>query len=182
MNAPVRHEEYVGVVGATAPEVFAHLDDHIRLAAHMTKRSWKMGWGKMDVRLDAQGGKAVGSHIVLDGRVFGIHIYLDEIVTEREPPHRKRWRTVGEPRLLVVGQYSMGFDIAEIDAGARAIRLCVLIDYELPTHGLSKILGRLLGRMYARWCTRQMVQDAQQAFSGGAHSQKSSPQVVTSQS
>jgi hypothetical protein len=156
-----RHEESTGTIGATVAEVFEHLDDQTRLSEHMTKRSWKMGWGKMDVRLDAERGKAIGSHIVLDGRVFGVRLYLDEVVTEREPPHHKRWRTVGDPRLLVIGQYAMGFDIAEVSAGSR---LRVLIDYDLPASGVSKILGRLFGRMYATWCTRQMVQDAQHAF------------------
>ena len=155
------HEETTGAVGASVAEVFAHLDDQTRLSEHMTKRSWKLGWGKMDVRLDAERGKAVGSHIVLDGRVFGIHLYLDEIVTEHEPPRRKRWRTVGEPRLLVVGQYTMGFDVDEDPVGCR---LRVLIDYDLPTRGVSKVLGQLFGRMYASWCTSQMVRDAQGAF------------------
>lgn len=158
-----RHEEFTDTVGASVADVFAHLDDQARLSAHMTKRSWKMGWGKMDVRLDAEHGKAIGSHIVLDGRVFGIHLYLDEVVTERQPPYRKRWRTAGEPRLLVIGQYEMGFDLSEASDESR---LRVLIDYELPTRGLSKPLGRVFGRMYARWCTRQMVADAARVFAG----------------
>ena len=141
----------------------------------MRKRSWKMGWGKMDVRLDAQGGKAIGSHIVLDGRVFGIRLYLEEVVTERDPPYHKRWTTLGEPHLLVVGQYTMGFDVAAEDAGAR---VRVVIDYDLPTRGLSRILGRLFGRMYAKWCTRQMVQDAEAAFAGMARVHGSAEQGI----
>lgn len=164
MTMPVRHEEYTGSVATGAAEVFAHLDDQTRLSAHMSKRSWTMGWGRMEVRLDAQEGKAVGSHIELDGRVFGIHLALDEVVTEREPPWYKRWRTVGEPRLLVIGQYTMGFDIMETDGTRATTKLRVLIDYELPSRGMPILLGRLFGRMYARWCTRQMVQDAQRAF------------------
>jgi hypothetical protein len=159
----------MGAVSARVADVFAHLDDQTRLSAHMTKRSWTMGWGKMDVRLDAGRGKAVGSHIVLDGRVFGIHLYLDEVVTEREPPYRKRWRTVGDPRLLVMGQYEMGFDLTEASDGAR---LRVLIDYELPKTGLAKVLGRLFGRMYAKWCTRQMVTDAAIVFAGTARGER----------
>ena len=156
-----RHDESTALINADVTQIFAHLDDQTRLAAHMLKRSSKMGWGKMEVRLDAQGGKAVGSHIVLDGRVFGIHLYLEEVVTVREPPHRKRWRTVGEPHLLVIGQYSRGFDAVDLESG---VQLCVLIDYDLPAHGLPKILGRLFGRTYAKWCTRQMVRDAESAF------------------
>jgi len=127
----------------------------------MSKRSWKMGWGKMAAEPDAHRGKVVGSYIVLRGRVFGIGVYLDEVVTERDPPRRKTWRTVGEPRLLVIGAYEMGFELAQARNG---VRLRVAIDYERPTRGIQRFLGRLFGRMYAKWCTRQMVQDAQKAF------------------
>ena len=156
-----RHEEHAGVVAAPSAALFEHLDDQTRLSAHMSKRSWKMGWGKMETILDAQGGRAVGSHIVLRGRVLGILLDLDEVVTERVPPTRKTWETVGEPRLLVIGAYRIGFTITSRTTAAS--ELCVTIDYDLPRRGLAFILGRLFGRSYARWCTRQMVAAAQHA-------------------
>jgi hypothetical protein len=156
-----RHEEFVGIVNATEADAFAHLDDQTRLSAHMSRRSWKMGWGKMSVDLDKQGGKTVGSHIVLRGRVLGLSLYLHEVVTERNPPRQKLWRTVGEPRLLVIGAYEMGFELSPATHG---VRLRVTIDYEWPTKRIQRLLGRLFGRMYAKWCTRQMVQDAQKSF------------------
>ncbi|HEU4993631.1 MAG TPA: hypothetical protein VFT29_02390 [Gemmatimonadaceae bacterium] len=81
-----RHEEYTSSVSVPAERLFEHLDDQTRLSAHMNKRSWKMGWGRMDLRFDDKRGRAVGSHIVLDGRVLGVHLYLEEVVTERVPP------------------------------------------------------------------------------------------------
>lgn len=153
-----RHDEYVGDVRASPAEVFSVLDDQLRLSAHMTKRSWKMGWGKMDIDLDAQGGRAVGSHIALRGSVLGVKLSLEEVVTLREPPYRKRWQTVGEPRLLVIGQYAMGF---EISLEPLVARVRVAIDYDLPRSGLPRFLGLLFGKSYARWCTRKMVRDAQ---------------------
>lgn len=159
-----RHEEYEGKVTASPDELFELLDDQTRLSAHMTKRSWKMGWGKTDVFLDDQRGKAIGSHIVIRGRVFGISIYLDEVVTRRDPPRTKQWRTVGQPRLLVIGPYQMGFAIApELPHAGLTVR----IDYELPQGGVSRLLGLLLGRSYAKWCTKKMVRDAQQALAVG---------------
>lgn len=92
-----RHEEYTGTLDAPVERAFAHLDDQRRLSAHMNERSWKMGWGKMELRLDEKDGRAIGSHIVLDGRVFGVRLYLDEVVTDRVAPYRKTWETVGEP-------------------------------------------------------------------------------------
>jgi hypothetical protein len=157
-----RHEEYTGSVNAPVERVFEHLDDQTRLSAHMNARSWKMGWGKMDVRLDEQRGRAIGSHMVLEGRVFGVRMFLDEVVTARVPPLRKQWETVGEPRLLVIGAYRMGF---ELTPAAPKTVLRVAIDYELPPAGFSRLLGTLFGRAYAKWCTRQMVVDAQAALS-----------------
>jgi hypothetical protein len=153
-----RHEEYTGLVGATAELAFEHLDDQRRLSAHMSKPSWKMGWGRMELRLDGGAGQAIGSRIVLDGRVLGMRLYLEEVVIEREPPRRKRWETIGEPRLLVIGQYRMGFDLTP---QGTITKLRVAIDYDLPSRGLERMLGRLFGRGYARWCTKKMVVDAQ---------------------
>jgi hypothetical protein len=152
------HAEYTKVIPATLEAVFNRLDDHARLSKHMSKRSWKMGWGKMDTVLDERRGRAAGSHIVLSGRVFGVRLYLDEVVIEYAPPFRKRWETVGQPRLLVIGPYRMGFEL--LPAGTDA-RLRVLIDYELPKTGISRWLGWIFGPSYARWCVRQMAEDAQ---------------------
>ena len=156
-----RHEEYSAPINASAERVFDKLDDQTRLSSHMSKRSWKLGWGKMETVLDAENGRSVGSHIVLRGRVFGIRLYLDEVVILREPPLKKTWETVSEPRLLVIGSYRMGFDLTP--DGTKA-QLRVAIDYELPTKGITWLLGRLFGRSYAKWCTRRMVRDAQHSF------------------
>ena len=155
------HHESEGTVATSAAALFAHLDDPMHLSAHMSRRSWRMGGGRMDVSVDAGRGQAVGSHIVLSGSAFGLQVALDEVVTERAPPRRKVWQTFGEPHLLVIDAYRMGFDLA---AGNVGTRLRVFIDYALPTQGLSRRLGRGLGHAYARWCTRRMVGDAIRRF------------------
>ena len=155
------HAEHSAVIQAPAERVFDWLDDQTRLSQHMSKRSWKMGWGKMETALDERRGRAVGSHIVLRGRVFGIYLYLDEVVVDHDPPFRKAWETVGAPRLLVIGPYRMGFDLAPMGADAK---LRVFIDYQMATTGIARLLGRLFGRSYANWCVRQMAEDAQHSF------------------
>jgi hypothetical protein len=168
------HEESRAILHAPLEAAFARLDDHARLSAHMSRPSWRMGWSRMAVTTDEQGGHAVGSHIRLAGRILGIRLALDEVVVEREPPWRKVWETVGTPRLLVIGSYRMGFelspvtptprvpdDAAEAAAGAEEpLTLRVFIEYELPDRGIPWLLGRLIGRWYARWCTRQMASGA----------------------
>jgi len=156
-----RHDERTSTINASAERVFDKLDDQTRLSAHMRQTLLETGLGKMETSVDVQHGRSIGSHIVLRGRVFGFRLYLDEVVIIREPPLKKTWETVGELRLLVIGPYRMGFNLSPDGPTAQ---LRVAIDYELPTKGIARLLGRLFGRPYAKWCTRQMVRDAQHSF------------------
>jgi hypothetical protein len=158
------HYESSATVAAPADRVFAHIDDYARLSSHMNKSSWMMGGGKMTLDLDDARGQQVGSRIRMAGRVFGIQLALEEIVTERVPPHRKTWETVGSPRLLVIGSYTMGFDLLPQPGGSL---LRVFIDYALPEKAPMRWLGHLFGRYYAKWCTQKMVGDAVKHFALG---------------
>jgi hypothetical protein len=166
------HDEAIGLVNAPPAEVFGYLDDHRRLSAHMSRSSPMMLGSRMAIELDSSAGRAVGSKIRLVGRVLGIPIRVEEVVTEHAPAHRKVWQTIGTPHLLVLSHYTMGFEIAPEGAGCR---LRVFIDYGLPERGVSRLLGTLLGRRYARWCVRRMVQDAVARF---AHSTKLNPRLT----
>jgi hypothetical protein len=153
---PLHHRSEVDV-DADAHSLFAHLDDHRRLAGHMEKPSLMMAGATMRVETDALRGQAVGSLIRVTGRVLGVNLVVEEVVTERVPPLRKTWETRGEPRLLVIGSYRMGFTISP--EGNRS-RLVVFIDYQLPPRGFAHWLALLFGRTYAAWCTRRMANDA----------------------
>ena len=156
-----RHHERDQFVAAAPEEVFAFVDDHARFSAHMSESSWMMGGGRMSVELDEARGQAEGSHIRLSGRVFGVRLYLDEVVTRRNPPTDKVWATVGAPRLLVIGEYEMGVRITPEDGGSH---VRVFIDYEPPKGWASYWLGRLVGGFYARWCVDQMLVGMARAF------------------
>ena len=115
----------------------------------------------MAIEFDASVGRAVGAIIRLRGRVLGIPLSVEEIVTERKPPLRKVWETTGRPQLLVIGPYRMGYEITPKD---KASLLRVFIDYALPDGQFSRLLGALVGNFYARWCTRRMADDAARHF------------------
>ena len=157
-----RHHEGVVAIPASPEGVFAFVDDQSRLSSHMSQSSWMMGGGRMSIDLDEAKGQAVGSHIQLSGRVFGIRLFLDEVITRRDPPREKTWQTVGTPRLLVIGNYRMGL---QITPGRPGSRLRVFIDYDLPTGWVTYWLGRLFGGLYARWCVAQMLSAASRHFS-----------------
>lgn len=155
------HAEASAWIGAPVEAVFACIDDHRRLAGHMRQPSWRMGGGSMQVELDSGLGLRAGSHIRLRGRVFGIALSVEEVVTERIPPLRKCWQTIATPRLLVIGHYRMG---CELTPWGKYTRLRVFIDYALPVGWVGRWLGRWFAPFYARWCTQQMLDDTINAF------------------
>lgn len=156
-----RCEEAQARLAAGVPQVFDWLDDHRHLSSHMASSSWMMAGSSMHTEFDARRFRAVGSRLRMHGRVLGLPLALEEQVVVREPPRRKAWETVGEPGLLVIGAYRMGF---ELEAAGDGTALTLRIDYQLPSRGVARWLGLMLGRAYARWCVRTMVRDAQRAL------------------
>jgi hypothetical protein len=155
------HYESSGPVMAAPQVLFDHLDDPRNLASHMESGSAAMAGARMAIATDNMHGKAIGSVIRMRGRMMGIAIELDEAVTQRQRPYLKVWKTIGEPKLLVIGTYRMGFRI--VDSGATSL-LTVFIDYDFPRSFVGRLLGRALAPVYARWCCRRMVEDAARAF------------------
>lgn len=151
------HREASTTVESPVGKVFAALDDHKRLAGHMSKPSLMMAGATMTIETDPLEGKAVGSEIRLRGRVVGIPIFVVERVVEYTAPFHKVWQTTTEPKLLVIGSYRMGF---ELTPQMQATVLRVWIDYALPSAFFTRLIGRILAGFYAQWCVNQMVRDA----------------------
>ena len=164
MKSFPRHFEDSVEISARADAVFAHLDDQRRLSAHMSQSSWMMIGSRMDFEFDAAEGRAVGSKITLRGRVLGVPLSVDEVVTAHTPPTLKIWETRGTPNLFVIGHYRMGFEIASRGESAT---LRVFIDYALPEAPATRRLGHIFGAAYARWCTTRMTDDAARQFHSG---------------
>ena len=155
------HDESTALARAPVDRVFAHLDDPKALSAHMGESSMMMMGSRMSIDVDADGGRVVGSKIRMDGRMMGIPLSLEEAITERRVPTRKVWETIGTPKLLVIAHYRMGF---ELTPRSDSTLVRVFIDYGLPTDAPASWLGHLLGGVYARWCTKQMTDDAARHF------------------
>ena len=127
----------------------------------MGESSVMMMGSRMSIDIDADGGRVIGSKIRMQGRMMGIPLSLEEVITERQVPSRKVWETIGTPNLLVVAHYRMGFELTRT-GDSSLVR--IFIDYSLPTSAPGSWLGRLLGGVYARWCTKQMADDAARQF------------------
>lgn len=157
--------ESSATVAAPADRVFAHVDDHARLSSHMSGSTWMMGGGRMTIDVDEGRGQCIGSRIRLAGKAFGMELSVEEAVTQRDPPYRKAWETIGEPKLLVVGHYRMGFEL--LPRGPHT-EIRVFIEYELPSGPVTRWLGRQFAGSYAKWCTRRMAADAARHFARAA--------------
>ena len=156
------HHESSGLVNAPVEQVFAFLDDPKALAAHMGESSMMTLGSRMSIDVDAGGGRVIGSKIRMQGRMLGVRLSLEEVITKRQVSAMKVWETVGTPKLLVISHYRMGFELTR--NGALSV-LRVFIDYSLPIKPPGSWLGYWLGDVYARWCTRQMVTGATRHFS-----------------
>ncbi|MBY0469378.1 MAG: SRPBCC family protein [Burkholderiaceae bacterium] len=156
------HHESSGAANAPVEQVFAFLDDPRSLAAHMGESSMMMLGSRMSIDVDAGGGRVIGSAIRMHGRMMGVRLSLEEVITKRQVPAVKVWETIGTPELLVISHYRMGFELTR--NGASSL-LRVFIDYSLPIKPPGSWFGYWLGAVYARWCTRQMVMGATRHFS-----------------
>lgn len=162
MGGYAKYTEASGVIGASPTAIYEFLDDQSNLSAHMRQSSGMMLGSSMDIHMEADHTRRVGSRFGFTGRVLGVPLGVEEVVTSREPPFSKTWETIREPRLWVIGRYMMGFELSP--RGTAGTTLRVYIRYDLPVGRFTRLLGHMFGRFYAAWCTRQMVVDAQKHF------------------
>lgn len=155
------HDESSALANAPVERVFAYLDDPKVLSAHMGESSMMMIGSRMSIDVDADGGRVIGSKIRMQGSILGIPLSLEELITERHVPNQKIWETIGTPNLLVLAHYRMGFELTP-KGDSSLVR--VFIDYSLPAKAPGAWLGGLFGGVYARWCTKQMANDAARHF------------------
>jgi hypothetical protein len=148
-------------IESAAETLFAYLDDHRHLGAHMSASSWMMLGSKMEYEFDAAEARSVGSRFGFHGKILGIALSVEQVVAIRTPPKLKVWETIGKPNLWVIGHYRMGFEIAPTVGGSL---LRVFIDYDLPEAAPARWLGLVFANAYARWCTSRMAKDAARHF------------------
>jgi len=146
---------------APPQQVFEFLDDPAVVGAHMQKPSLMMLGATMEYDVDAGNGQVVGSIVKMRGKVLGMELFVEEIVTEWQPPWRKSWQTLGHPKLLVIDSYHMDFVVSPISGGSRVI---VKIQYSYSRSPLGSWLGGVPARAYAKWCVSKMTTDAGSHF------------------
>jgi hypothetical protein len=132
--------------------VFAFADDFSKLSSHMSTSSLMMMGSSVQTSFD--GGPRPSRRLACpdDREMLGDDLVLDEVVRVREPPYRKEWETIEHPRLLVIGDDRLGFEIASVGEYAN---LRAFIVYNLPSSPGLRLLGYVFERIYARWCVQR---------------------------
>src|SRR4029453_2127239 len=137
-------------IRAPVETVFAHVDDIRNLGWHMTGRSSMAMMGsrlKLEILSDERTG--LGATYRYSGTVMGLSIDFSESVTKYLPPREKVWRTIGEPRLLIIASYEMRVAIERLSSSLS--QLTISIGYELPRPGFWRMVALFLSRSYCRW-------------------------------
>ena len=158
-------------IAAVPAAVFAWLDDPRNSGWHMSRPSLAMLGGALQVERLSAAPTGVGATYRSWGRVLGYRIDFTTTVVQWVPDREKIWRTIGDPRLVVLGNFEMRFGVEPVEGGTR---LTMALDYELPSHGFGRLLGRALATPYARWCLRRMCADAQAALERRVTAQQAS--------
>ncbi|MBB3545140.1 MULTISPECIES: SRPBCC family protein [unclassified Rhizobium] len=160
----------ISTIDLLAPpqQVFAFLDDPTVVGAHMQKPSLMMLGASMEYEVDHGNGQVVGSIVKMRGRVLGMDVFVEEIVTERQPPWRKSWQTLGRPKLLVIDNYHMDFVIKPIREGSRVI---VKIQYSYSRSPIGSWLGSFPAKAYAGLCVSKMTSEALKHFASPRNGQ-----------
>jgi Polyketide cyclase / dehydrase and lipid transport len=158
---PVRRLEETIEIAAAPAQVFAWLDNPRNTGWHMSRPSLAMLGGSLRVERLSAMAAGVGATYRSWGRVLGLRIDFTTIVVRWVADREKVWRTIGNPRLIVIGPFEMRFGVEPVVGGAR---LTMALEYELPSRGLGRLLGRALAAPYAKWCLRRMCRDARAAL------------------
>jgi hypothetical protein len=150
-----------------AERVFAYIDDIRNLGWHMTEQSsMAMMGSRLRLEILSDQATGVGATYHYSGTMMGLSIDFSESVTTYVPQREKVWRTIGEPRLLIIASYEMRVAVESLSPSSA--RLTISIVYELPRSGFWRIVGFMLARPYSRWCLRRMCRDTRRALESSA--------------
>ena len=148
-------------IDAPPAAVFAWIDDPRNTGWHMSRPSMAMLGSVLQTEQISPNATGLGATYRSHGRVMGLPLDFTGVVSRWVPQEEKIWRSIGEPRLIVIGAFEMRLTITPESGGSR---LTAGIEYTLPKSWAGRLLGRVLARPYSRWCLRRICRDAKSAL------------------
>lgn len=145
-----------------APEkVFTQMDDFSKTGMHMSESSMMMMGSKLKLEQLSLNSSGLGAKYRWYGKMMGMTIDFEEVVTKWEPPKLKEWETIGEAQIIIMRWYRMGF---EITASENGTIVTMSIAYEPPNDWFYKLLSFLFGPLYCNWCLNNMLNDTKKSL------------------
>lgn len=148
-------------IHAPVSAVFSHVDDIRNTGWHMTESSMPLMGSKLNLEIISKKPTGLGATYRWYGKVMGLTMDFTETVTQWERNRARVWKTIGKPRIIIMGNYEMWFNLKPV---GDKTRLTFGIAYDLPRSFFWKIVGLLLAAPYSRWCLRNMCRDAKEAL------------------
>jgi hypothetical protein len=143
-------------IAASSERVFAYVDDIRNLARHMSEnRSVPMMGSKLKLEIVTTEPTGIGATYRYSGQMLGLVLDFSETVITYVAGREKIWRTVGNPKLLIMRGYEMRVLVEPVTPASS--NLTISIDYELPVSGFWRAAGWLLAPVYSRWCLTGMI-------------------------
>lgn len=153
-------------IAAPASRVFAYVDDIRNMARHMSgERSMAMMGSRLTLEVVTPEATGVGATYRYLGRMMGLEFDFSETVTRYDPGRTKVWRTIGEPRLLIVSGYEMGLNVEPLSDTSS--RLTITFEYDLPRAGIWRLAAPALAHWYGGWCLDSMTTGAKRDLERG---------------
>ena len=150
-------------IQAPAQEVFAHIDDIRNVGWHMTEQSsMAMMGSKLTLKVLSEQKTGLGATYRYSGEIMGLPLDFSESVTKYVVNREKVWRTIGEPRLLIMASYEMRLSVEPRPPSS--CQLTISIAYELPRSQFWRFWGIVLAGWYSRWCLRRMCRDTKRVL------------------
>jgi Polyketide cyclase / dehydrase and lipid transport len=110
-------------IRAPAEIVFSHIDDIRNLGWHMTKQSSVALMGsRLRLKMLSEQATGLGATYRYSGMMLGLSIDFSESVTKYVPPRKKVWRTIGDPRLVIIASYEMRVAVEPLSPSASRLR------------------------------------------------------------
>jgi hypothetical protein len=158
------HQTRSILIHASPEKVFAFVDDIHNTGMHMEKSSMPMMGSKMSVEIVSKQNTGLGATYHWVGNVMGLPIDFSETVTDYIPNRLRVWRTIREPKIIIMGSYEMRLST---DPQPEGTLLTIEIDYEYPRPIFWNLVGRLLAGWYGNWCLNNMTNDAKTTLEAG---------------
>ncbi|RYE02277.1 MAG: SRPBCC family protein [Sphingobacteriales bacterium] len=142
---------------ADPARVFACLDDLSVTGMHMSQSSMPMMGGKMELEFLSTQKTGLGTRYQWTGQVLWWKLDFTVAVTKWIEGSEKTWQTEGDAQLILYSAFKMHLYVHLVTGGSEAF---LSISYDLPNGFFQKLLCRIAGGWYARWCLKNMLRDA----------------------